>query len=55
MNIGVEELNELAKAHLDVDDMVTIVVGDRAEILADLETLGRPIIEVDKEANPVPH
>ncbi len=53
MNVGVEELNELAGKHLDVDEMITVVVGDKAEILSDLETLGRPIIEIDKQARPI--
>ena len=53
MNVSAEELNELARKHLDVDEMITVVVGDKAEILADLEGLGRPIIEIDKQANPV--
>ena len=54
MNISAEELNELARAHLDVDKMITVVVGDKAEILSDLETLGRPIIEIDKQGSPLP-
>ena len=54
MNIGVEELNELARAHLDVDEMITVVVGDKAEILSDLETLGRPIIEIDEQGRTLP-
>ncbi len=53
MNIGIDELNELAREHLDVDEMITVVVGDRAEVLADLKSLGRPVIEVDKQGNPV--
>ncbi|MCG8370047.1 MAG: insulinase family protein, partial [Proteobacteria bacterium] len=52
-NIGVDELNELAREHLDVDEMITVVVGDKAEILSDLEALGRPVIEIDRQARPV--
>ena len=51
MNIGVDELNELAREHLDVEEMITVVVGDRDEILDDLETLGRPVIEIDMQGN----
>ena len=54
MSIGVEELNELARAHLDVDEMITVVVGDKTEILSDLEALGRPIIEIDEQGSPLP-
>ena len=53
MSVDVEELNELAKAHLDTDEMITVVVGDKAEILSDLETLGRPIIEIDRQGIPL--
>ena len=40
---------------LDADEMITVVVGDRDEILADLETLGRPVIELDRQARPASH
>ena len=53
MNISVDELNALAKKHLKVDEMITVVVGDKSKILADLETLGRPIIEVDRLGQPL--
>ncbi len=54
MNISVEELNELAKRHLDVEEMITVVVGDKAEILSDLETLGWPIVEIDELGTSLP-
>ena len=46
-NITSEELNQLAKKHLNADEMITIVVGDRETVLSDLKELGRPIIELD--------
>ena len=53
MNIGIEEIKELAGKHLDPDDMITVIVGDKAQILTDLEALGRPVIELDKQAKPL--
>lgn len=45
--ISREELNALAAELLSVDEMQIIVVGDKEVILPQLETLGRPIIELD--------
>ena len=53
MNIGIDELNGLARKHLNVDEMITVVVGDKATILPGLQALGRPIIELDKQAHPL--
>ena len=53
MNISIDELNALAKKHLQVDDMITVVVGDKEEILEDLQGLGRPIIELDRTGRPL--
>ncbi len=41
--IGLSELNKLAKEQLNLDDMVILVVGDRAKIESELSTLGYPI------------
>lgn len=45
--ISIEELNMLASKLLSVDEMQIIVVGDKDVILPQLETLGRPIVELD--------
>ncbi|MGS0674008.1 M16 family metallopeptidase [Shewanella sp. 125m-1] len=42
-SIGLNELNQLAKEQLNLDDMVILVVGDRAQIESELSTLGYPI------------
>ncbi len=53
MNVTIEELNALAKKHLQDDNMITVVVGDKEEILEDIQGLGRPIIELDKTGRPL--
>ena len=52
--ISQEEINNLAKKHLDVDDMIIVVVGDKKTILPGLETLGYDIVELDTSGNPLP-
>lgn len=42
-NIDRDELNKLAKEQLNIEDMVILVVGDRAKIEPELSTLGYPI------------
>ncbi|MCL1058905.1 insulinase family protein [Shewanella gelidimarina] len=42
-NITLDELNSLAESQLKIDDMVILVVGDRAKIESELSTLGYPI------------
>ncbi len=51
--IGQEELNELAKKHLDMEKMIIVVVGDKATILPELEGLGYEIVELDVDGNDV--
>lgn len=46
-SIGVDEINELAKKLLQIDDMVIVVVGDKQVILPGLLTLGYEILEMD--------
>lgn len=48
-NITVPELNELARKFLDTDEMITVVVGDKAEVYPQLKALGRRIVEVDRQ------
>jgi len=49
--IGEEELNQLATEHLSMDDMIIVVVGDKAVILPQLEDLGYEIVELDANGN----
>ena len=45
--IGAEELNGLASKHLTMEDMIIVVVGDKAAIMPQLEELGYEIVELD--------
>ncbi len=45
----VEESQRLAAKHLNLDDMIVLVVGDKSVILEDLEVLGFPIVELGGE------
>ncbi len=51
--IGQEELNELAKKHLNMDEMIIVVVGDKETILPSLVELGYEIVELDVDGNDV--
>ena len=51
--ISEDELDELASEHLNIDDMVIVVVGDKETILPGLEELGYEIVELDAEGNEV--
>ena len=42
-----EDAAQRAGELIDVDEMITVVVGDKAAILDDLRTLGQPIVELD--------
>ena len=50
-SIGKEELDALAAEHLAMEDMIIVVVGDKATILPDLEGLGYEIVELDENGN----
>jgi zinc protease len=45
--IGKDEINDLARELLRLDDMVIVVVGDKKVILPELKTLGYEILEMD--------
>lgn len=51
--IGQEELNALASEHLNVEDMIIVVVGDKATILPELKGLGYEIVELDADGNKI--
>ncbi|MEP1448732.1 MAG: pitrilysin family protein [Paraglaciecola sp.] len=52
-NVGIEELNGLAKKHLKLDDMITVVVGDKATIMESLKPMFKKIVEIDEEGKPL--
>ncbi len=45
--IGRPEINQLAKRHLSVDDMIIVVVGDATAVRPGLEKLGYEIVDVE--------
>jgi zinc protease len=52
-NISRQEINQLARSHLPIEDMLILVVGDKSAIGDSLQTLGYPIVELDSAARPV--
>ena len=51
--IGEDELDKLASKHLNIDDMIIVVLGDKESILPGLKELGYEIVELDAEGNEV--
>ncbi len=51
--ISQQEINRLAKKHLDMNEMTIVVVGDKQAILPGLEELGYDIVELDTSGNPI--
>ncbi|MBL4871197.1 MAG: insulinase family protein [Robiginitomaculum sp.] len=52
-SITKDELNGLASKHLKLEDMIMVVMGDKAKIMGDVKALGYPIVEIDADGNPV--
>ncbi len=52
-NISKEEIDALAAKHLNIDEMIMVVVGDKAVIMPGLEELGYDIVELDEDGNPL--
>jgi zinc protease len=50
--ITTTEINQLASKYLKTDNMVILVVGDKAKILPGLQKLGYPIVELDADGKP---
>jgi zinc protease len=48
-NIGKAELNLLAAKHLNLNEMITVVVGDKAKVLDSLKPMFENIVELDEE------
>jgi zinc protease len=47
------EIDALAVEHLNFEDMILVVVGDKEVILPGLAALDLPIVELDEDANPL--
>jgi len=46
------EFDRLAKMHLNLDDMIMIVVGDKAKVYDEVAALGYNMVEIDADGNP---
>ena len=53
MNIGKAELNLLAAKHLKLEEMITVVVGDKAKVMDSLQPMFENIVELDEEGKPL--
>lgn len=47
------DMDALATKHLDVDEMIMVVVGDKAKHQSEIKALGYPVIELDPDGNPL--
>jgi zinc protease len=52
-NMEKADFDRLAKAHLNLDDMIMVVVGDKAKVYDEVAALGYDIVEVDADGNPI--
>ena len=52
-NMTKTEVDALAAKHLKTDDMIMVVVGDKAEIFDDISALGYPVVELDVDGKVV--
>jgi len=50
-SLSKSEVDRLAAKHVNPDDMIIVVVGDKASQFSELESLGMPIIELDGDGN----
>jgi zinc protease len=48
-----EEIDALADQHLNLDEMIMVVVGDKAKVYDEVVELGYDVVEVDANGNPV--
>ena len=51
--ISADEINALASKHLNAEEMVIVIVGDKKTILPNLQGLGFDIVELDADGNPL--
>lgn len=46
-SISAQDIARIAAKSLDTDSMQIVVVGDAAKVLSDLESIGRPVVQID--------
>ena len=52
-SISKADIDALAKSHLNLDDMIFVVVGDKAKYMGEVKALGFDVIELDEDGNPL--
>ena len=50
-DIKAPELNALAASHLNLDEMITLVVGDKSMLMSSLSEISDNIVELDVDGN----
>jgi zinc protease len=51
--LSAERVQELARKHLPLEDMIILVVGDKAAVFDSVQALGYPVVELDTEGKPL--
>ena len=46
------DFDALAKQHLSLDDMIMVVIGDKAKVYDEVAALGYKMVEIDADGNP---
>ncbi len=52
-NMTEAEIDAIAAKHLKLDEMIMVVVGDKAKVYDDVAALGYKMVEIDADGNPV--
>jgi len=52
-SMSAKDINALASKHLNLDEMITVVVGDKASLMESLSEISDKIVELDVDGNPV--
>jgi len=47
------DMDGLAKKYLNLDEMIMVVVGDKAKYMDEVKALGYQVVEIDADGNPV--
>ncbi len=47
------EIDALAAKHLNIEDMIMVIVGDKEVVFDEVKALGFPIVELDEDGNPI--
>jgi zinc protease len=53
IGMTLEDYKQLIETYLNEDDMIYVVVGDKATQLSEVKKLGKPVVELDIYGNPI--